>query len=165
VKERFFRGLTNRVLQHLSRFVPGAMTLRVRLHRWRGVTIGRDVWIGYDSVLETSRPYLISIGDRVIVGIRATIIAHFHESKGVRIEDDVFIGPGVMILPDVTIGRGSVVTAGSVVTSSVPPMTLVQGNPARAIGKCGIPMGLETSMKEFLLHVRPIQKVNRQQTQ
>lgn len=48
----------------------------------------------------------------------------------VFIEDNVFIGTGAIILKGVTIGRNSVVGAGSVVTKSVPPNTIVAGNPA-----------------------------------
>jgi carbonic anhydrase/acetyltransferase-like protein (isoleucine patch superfamily) len=84
------------------------------------------------------------------------IIAHFHGSTGVHIEDDVWIGPGVIILPNVKIGRGSVIGAGSVVTKSVPPMTFVQGNPAKPVAKCGIALGMETPMRTFLLHLRPL---------
>jgi heptaprenylglycerol acetyltransferase len=149
VKESAIRGLINRLFQNLARILPGAQTLRVKLHRARGVHIGKDVWIGYDVILDTSRPHLITIGDRASVGIRATVIAHFKETQGVTIEEDAFIGPGVLILPNVVIGRGAVVTAGSVVTKSVPPMTMVQGNPAIAIAKCGVPLSPEISLKAF----------------
>jgi acetyltransferase-like isoleucine patch superfamily enzyme len=154
--EKYFHGAKNRFLQSLARLAPGAMTLRVKLHRWRGAKIGKDVWIGYDSILETSHPELISIGNRVIISVRVIIIAHFHGAKGVQVEDDVWIGPGSIILPNVQIGHGSVISAGSVVTTSVPPMTLIQGNPARAVAKCGMVLGMNTPLKEFLLHLRPI---------
>src|ERR1700730_7976767 len=130
---RVITDLKNRVLQFLAHFVPGARSVRVRLHRWRGVKMGRNVWIGYDVVLETSRPHLISIGDNTIISVRAMLIAHFRGQEGIRIEEDVFIGPGAIILPGVTVGSGAVVTAGSVVSTSVAPMTMVQGNPARPI--------------------------------
>jgi acetyltransferase-like isoleucine patch superfamily enzyme len=81
--------------------------------------------------------------------MRVTVIAHFRETQGVTIEEDAFIGPGVLILPNVVIGRGAVVTAGSVVTKSVPPMIMVQGNPAVAIAKCGVPLTPEVSLKAF----------------
>jgi acetyltransferase-like isoleucine patch superfamily enzyme len=129
--------------------MPGAQTLRVKLHRARGVHIGKDVWIGYDVILDTSRPYLITIGDRASLSMRVTVIAHFRETQGVTIEADAFIGPGALILPNVVIGRGAVVTAGSVVTKSVPPMIMVQGNPAVAIAKCGVPLTPEVSLKAF----------------
>lgn len=51
----------------------------------------------------------------------------------VIIEDDVWIGFKATILKGVTIGRGAIVAAGSVITKDVPPLTLVAGNPARII--------------------------------
>jgi acetyltransferase-like isoleucine patch superfamily enzyme len=149
VKENIFRGVINRIFQHLARIAPGARTLRVKLHRARGVVIGKGVWIGYDVILDTSRPHLIKIGDRASLSMRVTVIAHFRETQGVTIEEDAFIGPGALILPNVVIGRGAVVTAGSVVTKSVPPMTVVQGNPAVAIAKCGVALTPEISLKAF----------------
>jgi len=124
----------------------------------RGVQIGEKAWIGYDSIIDTSRPELVSIGNNVSISVRVTIIAHFHNTKGVHIEDDVFIGPGAIILPNVTIGRGSVVTAGSVVSSSVPPGMLVQGNPARIVAKCSVPLGWTTPMEVFYRGLQPIRR-------
>ena len=154
--EHLLRGLSNRILQHLARILPGAQTLRVFLHRARGVQIGKGVWIGYDVILETSRPNLITIEDGSSIGMRVTVVAHFRESQGVKIEQDAFIGPGVIILPDVVIGRGAVVTAGSVVTKSVPPMTVVQGNPAVPVAKCGVPLGMGVSLKDFSRRLKPL---------
>ena len=155
-RERFLPGIKNRLLQVLARHGPGARTWRVWLNRWRGVHIGRQVWIGYDAILETSRPDLITIRDRATVQIRATIIAHNRELKGVVIEEDVTVGPGAIVLPNVTIGRGSIVTAGSVVTKSVPPKTMVQGNPARPIATVEIPLRLNVSLKEFSKGLKPL---------
>jgi carbonic anhydrase/acetyltransferase-like protein (isoleucine patch superfamily) len=85
------------------------------------------------------------------------IIAHFRElSDGVRIESDAFIGPGVIILPNVVIGRGAVVAAGSVVTRSVPPMTVVQGNPAVPVAQCGVPLSPKVTQKEFVRGLKPL---------
>jgi acetyltransferase-like isoleucine patch superfamily enzyme len=154
--ESRFSGLRNRILQEFARILPGARTLRVRLHKWRGVKLGQNVWIGYDCVLETSRPYLITIGNNVVLSVRALLIAHFKGSTGIVIEDDVFVGPGAIILPKVTIGRGSVVTAGSVVANSVPPNTVVQGNPARPIATCGVSLVGEVPITAFYKSLRPI---------
>jgi acetyltransferase-like isoleucine patch superfamily enzyme len=157
VKESILRGVINRTLQLLARMGPGGDTFRVVLHRARGVRIGRNVSIGYDSVLETSDPWLITIEDGSTINARVTIIAHMRELEdGVRIEQDAFIGPGVIILPNVTIGHGAVVTAGSVVTRSVPPMTVVQGNPAVPVATCGVPLTPTTSMKEFSRRLTPL---------
>jgi acetyltransferase-like isoleucine patch superfamily enzyme len=155
-RERLLPGLKNRILQILARIAPGATTTRVRLNRWRGVNIGKDVWIGYDAIIETSRPHLVTIRDRAAIGIRVTIIAHNREQQGVVIEEDVTLGAGVIVLPDVTIGRGAMVTAGSVVTKSVPPRTMVQGNPAKPIATVEVPFGVGVSLKEFAKGLRPI---------
>lgn len=149
-------GLRNRILANLALHALGAKTLRVALHRWRGVEIGRDVWIGYEVMLENAYPALIHIGNGVTISIRATIIAHFREQRGVWIEDDVFIGPCVCILPGVRIGKGAVVAAGSVVSSNVAPGTVVQGNPARPVAHCGVPLLEKTRLKEFQQGLRPL---------
>jgi acetyltransferase-like isoleucine patch superfamily enzyme len=54
-------------------------------------------------------------------------------AKDVCVGDFVWIGSNVIVLPGVTIGEGAIVGAGSVVTKSVPAMTIVAGNPARSI--------------------------------
>ena len=150
-------GLKNRVLHFFAHFAPGARSIRVWLHQWRGVKIGRNVWIGYDVVLETSRPDLIAIGDNTIISVRAMLIAHFREKEGIRIEEDVFVGPGAIILPGVTIGRGAVITAGSVVAESVSPATMVQGNPARTIATCGATLVCDdATLKQFYRSLRPV---------
>ena len=153
---RFLKHSKIRILQNLARNAPGATSLRVLLHRWRGVHLGRDIWIGYDAIIETSYPEYVTIKDRATIGIRAVIIGHFRELRGVTIEEDASIGPGAIIMPNVTIGKASVVTAGSVVTTSVPPMTVVQGNPARAIAKVGIPLKMNVSLREFSTRLRPL---------
>jgi len=149
-------GLKNRLLQLLARAAPGAKTLRVRLHRWRGVKIGEGVWIGYDAIIETSKPQLVTIGDSAVIGIRATIIAHFREVRGVTIGPKVSIGPGAIIMPGVTIGEGAVVTAGSVVTRSVPAMTVVQGNPAKAVACNELALLPQVTSAQFTASLRPL---------
>jgi acetyltransferase-like isoleucine patch superfamily enzyme len=161
------RGVWVRILQVVALYVPGARTWRPRIHRWRGVHVGHGCFIGQDTMIETSRPHQIYIGDRVGIGARVTIVAHFRgitpadrtgddRAISVRIEDEAFIGPGVIILPNVTVGRGAVVTAGSVLTHSVPPMTMVQGNPAKPIARCGIPLTEGTTPKQFYSKLRLI---------
>lgn len=155
-------GGINRLLQFLAQFGPGGQGMRARLHRWRGVTVGREVWIGYDVVIETAHPGLVSIGDYSMVNMRTTIIGHFKGEPGdtgvpsVRIGADVFIGAASVILPNLVIGDGAVVTAGSVVTRSVPAMMLVQGNPAEPVARCGIPLTRRTTLKEFTENLRPV---------
>ncbi len=157
-------GARRRVLGLIALYAPGAETIRVRLHRLRGVRIGSDCFIGTDVIIETANPQLVEIGNGVDVGMRTTIIAHqqgegVDESRpSVWIEDDVFIGPGSIILPHVTIGPGAVVTAGSVVSTTVPPLTMVRGNPAVPVARCRIPLGRSTPLREFYRGLRPIQR-------
>ena len=90
----------------------------------------------------------ITIGNNVVVGANTAIMdTDFHpldpEQRWLRpsdgkaativIEDDVFIGMNCLILKGVTLGQGSVIGAGSVVTRDVPPRVIVAGNPARFV--------------------------------
>jgi maltose O-acetyltransferase len=85
----------------------------------------------------------IEIGDNVRIAPYSVIMdSDFHDikdhfsdgpSKPVVIEDDVWIATRSTILKGVTIGRGSVVAAGAVVTKDVPPYTIVAGVPAKVI--------------------------------
>jgi acetyltransferase-like isoleucine patch superfamily enzyme len=174
VKPRVLPGLRNRFLQVLALYAPGGDSVRPWLHRRRGVRIGEGTWIGAGALVDPGYPHRVWIGDRVSVGIRCTIVAHFEykgldrrtgkpvtENVSVRIEDDVFIGAGAVILEDVTIGHGAVVTAGSVVSRSVPPLTMVRGNPARPIARCGVPLGLYTPFDEWVSSLRPIRASGR----
>lgn len=161
---RLLRDVLNRILQVIALYVPGGRSLKPLLHRLRGVRMGDRVWIGTDCIIETMRPDLVQLGNNAVIGIRCVIIAHFREMgeekraadlPTVVIEDDVYVGPGTIILPNVRIGRGAVITAGSVVSTPVPPLTMVQGNPARPIATCGVPL-VGTSYKDFLRHLRPL---------
>lgn len=62
-----------------------------------------------------------------------TIISQGVTTAPITIEDDVWIGANAVILAGVTIGRHSVIAAGSVVTRDVPPLTLAGGCPARPL--------------------------------
>lgn len=154
--ENSITGIKNRILQQLAMSFPGGGKFRVALHRLRGVAIGENVWIGSEALIETACPEHVKIGDRVVIGIRATILAHFQELTGVEIQDDVYIGACAVILPGVRIGKGAVVSAGSVVTTSVPAMTVVQGNPAVRVATCNIPLGLGTSRQDFMRGLSPL---------
>ncbi|MCC6234839.1 MAG: AMP-binding protein [Verrucomicrobiales bacterium] len=158
--ESILRGVRNRILQLLARVAPDA--LRVRFHRWRGVQIGAGASIGYDNIIETSYPWLVALGAHVNIGMRVTIIAHFrgmgamNQGPTVVIGDGAFVGPGVIILPNVRIGAGAVISAGSVVSTDIPELCFAQGNPARVVARCGIPLTGKTTYYEFLDRLMPL---------
>ena len=107
------------------------------------------VHIGKNCLISTrywpSEPYLVSIGDNVQLTDCVSIHSHgggncvrrehpeFDVFGKVVIEDWAYIGSWSHIMPGVTIGEGALVAAGSVVTKSVAPHTVVGGNPAKYI--------------------------------
>ena len=156
----------NRVLssafERLAMTSPGGWSVRPRLHRWRGANIGKNVWIGLYVYIDDVHPEALWIGDNCTIGIRTSIITHFYwgprqpESNGkVVIERDVFIGPHCVILPNVTIGEGSVIQAGSVVTRNVPPHTLWGPPPPAALGAVTVPLTGTHGYMPFLRGLRP----------
>jgi acyl-CoA synthetase (AMP-forming)/AMP-acid ligase II/acetyltransferase-like isoleucine patch superfamily enzyme/acyl carrier protein len=167
IRDTVFRGFKNRLFQYLALYAPGLKSTRGWLHRMRGVSIGTNVSIGLSTLIETAYPELVLIGNNVSIGMRVIIIAHLRDSTSesrlshqhtVRIGDDVYIGPGSIILPNVTIGPGAVVSAGSVVSRSVPPRTLVRGNPAEPIAHCGVSLAGGVAYKDFVKQLRPLDK-------
>ena len=119
------------------------------LLRGCGFQVGQDVYIadGLMIVEELSGPEQLTIGDRVSMAPRVTLVLSSHPNASrirpfaptargdITIEDDAWIGASAVILPGVTIGRGAVVGAGSVVTADVPPLTIVAGQPAKVVRK------------------------------
>ncbi len=96
------------------------------------------------------------IGNRVAIAYRASLIMGSHDvysptfagiTGPIIIEDYVFVGSSATILLGVTLGEGTVVTAGSVVTKSTPPYAIVRGNPAQVVGRR--PRGLDYSAEHF----------------
>ncbi|MBN1113715.1 MAG: acyltransferase [Oligoflexia bacterium] len=113
---------------------------------------GRFRFIGDDCIIYTFTnipdPELVSIGNNVLLS-GCSLFAHdgsisvLNRAYNVKldkvgkidIKDNVFIGHGAIVQPDVTIGPNAIVAAGSVVTSDVKEGTIVGGVPARTIGK------------------------------
>ncbi len=113
---------------------------------------GRFFHIGDDcSIMASARiadPEYTWLGNRVVLGSCALIchdgsIEVLYQRYGLRVDrigpiiikDDVFVGEAAMVFGGTTIGEGSIIGAGSVVRKSVPPGSVVMGNPAKVVAQ------------------------------
>jgi acetyltransferase-like isoleucine patch superfamily enzyme len=156
--------LISTVLHRIAMVCPGGGSIRPRLHRWRGASIGANVWMGLYVYVDDLHPEALTIGDNCTIGIRTSILTHFYRgprqpaSNGrVTIGRDVFVGPHCVILPNVTIGEGAVIQAGSVVTRSVPPHALWGPAPSSALGTATVPLSGSRGYMAFLQGLRPLE--------
>lgn len=111
----------------------------------RNLTIEDDVDLAKDVLINSSGG--VFIGKRTLVGYRTQLISTNHsippvgekfpisgdDHKAIKIEQDVWIGGNCLITAGVTIGEGSVIAAGSVVTKDVAKNSIVGGVPAKLI--------------------------------
>jgi acetyltransferase-like isoleucine patch superfamily enzyme len=109
--------------------------------RRTGVSIGANSRINRDCMIDVRGG--VTIGDNVSISPQVAISTAAHsaldpgfrvEIRPVVIEDNVWVGMRATILGGVTLGRGSVVAAGAMVTKDVPPLTIVAGVPAKPVG-------------------------------
>lgn len=133
VYERMVKGRGDRVV----------FSEHVVLQGPKYIELGNDILINRNVSIQGGGG--VKIGNDVMIGPEALIWSINHEfsdterpmreqgygGAAVRIEDDVWIGAGSIILPGVHIGRGAIVAAGSVVTGSVSAEVLVAGVPAK----------------------------------
>ena len=91
------------------------------------VEIGKNCKIAWDVIIMDSDLHPINDSSPIV-------------NKPVRIEDDVWIGCRSIVLKGVTIGRGAVIAAGSVVTKDIPPGTIYGGSPAKLIAALNVPI-------------------------
>ncbi|TCL61380.1 acyltransferase [Allofournierella massiliensis] len=127
-----------------GRFIPESVNIERNVALSDDTLIGERSGIGRDSIIN----YGVSIGNDVMIGpfllcytqnhefkdVNIPMIEQgFSERKPIHIEDNVWIGARVTILPGVTLGTGCIVGAGAVVTKDVPPYAIVVGNPGRVV--------------------------------
>jgi acetyltransferase-like isoleucine patch superfamily enzyme len=120
------------------------------------VTIGARSTMQMDCLIVGAGMDDLTIGNDVAIAYRVSLIIGSHDifspdfagiTGPIVIEDRVFIGTAAIILLGVTLGEGTVVTAGSVVTKSTPPYSIVRGNPAQVVGRR--PRGQSYSAEHF----------------
>jgi maltose O-acetyltransferase len=116
---------------------------KVQLYAGPGgrLEIGDDSFVNNGTILSAS--HLIRIGSRVNIAPHCVLMDNdFHGTSDrdgppkvapIVLEDDVWLGTRVTVLRGVTIGRGSVIAAGAVVTKDIPPGVLAGGVPAKVI--------------------------------
>jgi maltose O-acetyltransferase len=107
------------------------------------ITIGARCFANYGLTALDVAP--ITIGDDVLFGPHVQLLTPTHPlepgprrdkweaAKPITIEDNVWLGGGVIVLPGVTIGENTVVGSGAVVTKDLPANVVAVGNPAKAI--------------------------------
>ena len=118
---------------------------------YSNIELGDDVSISPGAHFSTIKK--IKIGSKVMFGPNVTIIGGDHNhnqigkymfdvdvklpenDKDIIIEDDVWIGTSAIILKGVTISRGSIIGAGSIVTKDIPEYSIAIGSPAKVIRK------------------------------
>lgn len=115
---------------------------RAKVLRFGGLKVKGCAYIYGGVLFDTVAPNNIYIGNNVVITAGAKILTHYLDPSvegrkfrigEVHIEDDVFIGVNAIICNSVTIGKGAIIGAGSVITKDIPPYQVWAGNPARFI--------------------------------
>lgn len=137
------RKIRNIILSRLSYRFP-LNSFRVRWNRRRGVTIGKNVYLGMYCVIDNAYPEYVYIEDNVSLAGSVIVLAHSNpyahfknvvESSvaPIVIKEGAWIADGAIILRGVTIGRNAIVSAGTVVDKDVPDNSLAKGNPMKIV--------------------------------
>jgi maltose O-acetyltransferase len=119
------RGVYFGLGSHVSLGAGSGIGIDARLYGPGKITIGDHVMFAPDVVVVTGNHRFGNVGE--------PIAGQGGEVAPVVIEDDVWIGLRVIILPGVTIGRSSVIAAGAVVAKDIPPFSIAGGVPAMVI--------------------------------
>ena len=151
----FLRGLKNMTIDEDLRAAEGLWMEAVTSFNGEPFTpklvVGKHVRISRWTHIGCTNS--VVLGNHVLLGSKVVIVDHNHglfgegatspsippeqrpleRNRFVKIEDNVWLGDGVVVCPGVTIGQGSVIGANAVVTTDIPPFTLAVGMPARPI--------------------------------
>jgi len=139
------------LLEQLANLSP-INELRMVFYRNMGLNLGNDVYIGNYVIFDRIFPQKITIGDHTSIGDRCIITSHANiptnsplrtiyprSVKETFIGHGVWIMPGCIIAPGVSIGDCAVIATGSIVTKDVPSYCLAGGVPAKVLKKLEIP--------------------------
>jgi len=135
--------IRNTILGSLAFHCPFNI-IRIQFHRWRGVHIGKEVYIGRYCFIDNYDPAYIYIENKASINAESMILTHFNPSEHmaaisparvepVLIKEGASVSVRCIVLPGVVIGKNAIISAGSVVDKSVPDCTLVRGNPAKKV--------------------------------
>lgn len=133
------------LLQELLGAVDASAVIEQPFHCDYGcnITLGPRAFLNYNCVMLDCAP--ITLGEHVLCGPGCSFLTAIHpvdpaarltdteRAEPITLHDNVWLGGNVTILPGVTIGKNTVVGAGSVVTRSLPENVVAAGNPARII--------------------------------
>lgn len=153
------RRVLNRLLHLVARNVPGT-DLRLQLHRWRGVKIGANVFIGDEVYLENEYPERVEIQDGAQISIRAIVLAHTRGPGHVIIEKNAYVGPNTVVVTSagktLRIGEGAVVGAGVVITKDVPARTFIPPHAANPVATVRVPLAEAERVEDFIRGLVPL---------
>lgn len=151
---RSFKGYWKSILLKYCMYSVIFSPLNYRLIRpylWKkiGCKLGENVFIGYGVWFDYNHAHLIEIGNNVHITNMSLLLCHQRNisqyfvgddssslpyvKDKIVIEDGVMIGMNATIMPGVTIGKGAIIGAKSLVNKDIPPWTIVAGNPAKVI--------------------------------
>lgn len=151
---RFFKRYKNGFLlkycmysMFLSPF--NSRSLRPKLWRWMGAKVGKNVFVGYEVLVDTSYAEMIELEDNVHIASRCILLCHQrdlsnyfvgddyaklpYKKAGITLKKGCLIATNTMIMPGVTIGEGAIVGAYSLVMKDIPPWTVAIGRPAKIV--------------------------------
>ncbi|MDF2682057.1 MAG: acetyltransferase [Brevibacillus sp.] len=134
----FWKVMKNFIVIQLARYTPFLSWKNWLYRTFLRMEVGQHSAVALMVMMDIMFPEFIKIGRNCVIGYNTTILAHEYLVEEyrlgeVRIEDDVLVGANSTILPGVTIGKGAIVAAGTVVHKDVPPGAFVGGNPMQVI--------------------------------